>query len=185
MGGWKASGLGSRHGPDGIRKYTKRQSILVTPATRRRASCHMFPYSAQVTEIVGQTFALLATSDLFTDEQRRTLAVLCDTLIPSLAPPEGEDDPRLLGAPATTSASPRRWRRRCSRPRSRASNATACAACLTLSPARAQRRRPAGGTRGDRPRDQRRKPGGARRHQRDPRADPLGALHASRPRHRP
>src|SRR5215208_8483131 len=26
MGGWKASGLGSRHGSDGIRKYTKRQS---------------------------------------------------------------------------------------------------------------------------------------------------------------
>ena len=31
MGGWKASGLGSRHGPDGIRKYTKRQSLMVTP----------------------------------------------------------------------------------------------------------------------------------------------------------
>ena len=41
MGGWKASGLGSRHGPDGIRKYTKRQSLMVTPGLRagaRRAS---------------------------------------------------------------------------------------------------------------------------------------------------
>src|SRR5436190_4980860 len=62
MGGWKASGLGSRHGPDGIRKYTKRQSILVTPATAAPRELHMFPYSAQVTEMVGQTFALLATS---------------------------------------------------------------------------------------------------------------------------
>ena len=31
MGGWKASGLGSRHGPDGIRKYAKRQSLMITP----------------------------------------------------------------------------------------------------------------------------------------------------------
>jgi choline dehydrogenase-like flavoprotein len=93
MGGWKASGLGSRHGPDGIRKYTKRQSILITPATAPSRELHMFPYSAQVTEMVGQTFALLATSDLFTDEQRRTLAVLCDTFVPSLDPPEGEADP--------------------------------------------------------------------------------------------
>ena len=30
MGGWKESGLGSRHGADGIRKYTKKQAILVT-----------------------------------------------------------------------------------------------------------------------------------------------------------
>ena len=30
MGGWKASGLGSRHGADGIRKYTKKQTLLVT-----------------------------------------------------------------------------------------------------------------------------------------------------------
>jgi acyl-CoA reductase-like NAD-dependent aldehyde dehydrogenase/choline dehydrogenase-like flavoprotein len=102
MGGWKASGLGSRHGPDGIRKYTKRQSILVTPATAPPRELHMFPYSAQVTETVGQTFALLATSDLFTDEQRRTLAVLCDTLIPSLAPPEGEDDPTGFWARSAT-----------------------------------------------------------------------------------
>ena len=34
MGGWKDSGLGSRHGPDGIRKYTKRQSLLITPGIR-------------------------------------------------------------------------------------------------------------------------------------------------------
>ena len=33
MGGWKESGLGSRHGADGIRKNTARQAILVTPLT--------------------------------------------------------------------------------------------------------------------------------------------------------
>ena len=30
MGGWKESGLGIRHGADGIRKYTKKQTLLVT-----------------------------------------------------------------------------------------------------------------------------------------------------------
>ncbi len=93
MGGWKASGLGSRHGPDGIRKYTKRQSLLITPATAPPREAHMFPYSAQVTGTVGQAFALLATSDLFTDAQRATMAIFCDTLVPSLDPPEGETDP--------------------------------------------------------------------------------------------
>jgi acyl-CoA reductase-like NAD-dependent aldehyde dehydrogenase/choline dehydrogenase-like flavoprotein len=92
MGGWKASGLGSRHGPDGIRKYSKRQSLLITPGTAPSREAHMFPYSAQVTQTLGEAFALLATSDLLTDEQRATLAVLCDTLVPSLAPPNGETD---------------------------------------------------------------------------------------------
>ena len=49
MGGWKASGLGSRHGPDGIRKYTKRQSLMITPGYAPSRDLHMFPYSAQVT----------------------------------------------------------------------------------------------------------------------------------------
>ena len=37
-------------------------------------------------------FGALATSDLFTDQQRATLAVLCDTFVPSLQPPAGESD---------------------------------------------------------------------------------------------
>ncbi len=49
MGGWKESGLGSRHGPDGIRKYTKRQSILVTPGYAPPRELHMFPYVGEVT----------------------------------------------------------------------------------------------------------------------------------------
>ncbi len=87
MGGWKDSGLGSRHGPDGIRKYTKRQSLLITPGSAGFRDAHHFPYSAQVTELIGQTFAALATSELFSDSQRLTLRALCDTFIPSLEPP--------------------------------------------------------------------------------------------------
>ena len=30
MGGWKSSGIGTRHGANGIRKYCKTQSVLVT-----------------------------------------------------------------------------------------------------------------------------------------------------------
>ena len=90
MGGWKDSGLGSRHGPDGIRKYTKRQSLMVTPGTAGFRDAHHFPYSAQVTEMIGMTFAALATSDLFDDAQRMTLRALCDTFVPSLEPPEDD-----------------------------------------------------------------------------------------------
>ena len=91
MGGWKASGLGSRHGPDGIRKYTKRQSLMITPGYAPSRDAHHFPYSAQVSAAIGETFAALATSDLFTDTQRATLIALCDTFIPALEPPPGDD----------------------------------------------------------------------------------------------
>jgi acyl-CoA reductase-like NAD-dependent aldehyde dehydrogenase len=43
MGGWKASGLGTRHGAGGIRKYTKTQSLLVTRRALKREP-FMFPY---------------------------------------------------------------------------------------------------------------------------------------------
>ncbi len=92
MGGWKASGLGSRHGPDGIRKYAKRQSLMITPGYAPPRELHMFPYSAEVTQQVGDAISALAVSELFTDAQRRTLLVLCDTLIPSLPPPFQEAD---------------------------------------------------------------------------------------------
>ncbi|CAN5147778.1 hypothetical protein BH24ACT23_BH24ACT23_03800 [soil metagenome] len=90
MGGWKESGLGSRHGKDGIRKYTRRQSLMITPGTVGSRDAHHFPYSAQVTETIGQTFAVLATSDLFDDQQRHVLTALCDTFIPSLEPPDDD-----------------------------------------------------------------------------------------------
>ena len=94
MGGWKASGLGSRHGADGIRKYTKRQSLMVTPGYAPARDAHHFPYSAQASRTIGETFAVLATSDLFSDSQRATLAALCDTFIPALEPPADDRDDR-------------------------------------------------------------------------------------------
>jgi acyl-CoA reductase-like NAD-dependent aldehyde dehydrogenase len=52
MGGWKASGLGSRHGADGIRKYTKKQTILVTRLAPKR-DLHMLPYKARNTKLIA------------------------------------------------------------------------------------------------------------------------------------
>jgi acyl-CoA reductase-like NAD-dependent aldehyde dehydrogenase len=51
MGGWKASGLGSRHGADGIRKYTKKQALLVTRFAPKR-DLHMLPYKAGRTKLL-------------------------------------------------------------------------------------------------------------------------------------
>jgi acyl-CoA reductase-like NAD-dependent aldehyde dehydrogenase len=48
MGGWKTSGLGSRHGANGIRKYTKVQSLMVTRRALKREP-FMFPYRAKRT----------------------------------------------------------------------------------------------------------------------------------------
>ena len=58
MGGWKASGLGSRHGPGGIRKYTKQQTILVTRFAPKR-DVHMLPYKGRTTKLVGRLLKLL------------------------------------------------------------------------------------------------------------------------------
>jgi acyl-CoA reductase-like NAD-dependent aldehyde dehydrogenase len=51
MGGWKTSGLGSRHGAGGIRKYTKQQSLLVTRFAPKKDP-HMFPYTPGRTRLL-------------------------------------------------------------------------------------------------------------------------------------
>jgi acyl-CoA reductase-like NAD-dependent aldehyde dehydrogenase len=51
MGGWKDSGLGSRHGADGIRKYTKKQALLVTRFAPKK-DLHMLPYKAGKTKLI-------------------------------------------------------------------------------------------------------------------------------------
>ena len=51
MGGWKSSGLGSRHGADGIRKYTKKQALVVTRFAPKR-ELHMLPYSSRRTKLI-------------------------------------------------------------------------------------------------------------------------------------
>jgi acyl-CoA reductase-like NAD-dependent aldehyde dehydrogenase len=58
MGGWKASGLGTRHGAGGIRKYTKVQSLLVTRRALKREP-FMFPYRAKRTMMLRRMFNLL------------------------------------------------------------------------------------------------------------------------------
>jgi acyl-CoA reductase-like NAD-dependent aldehyde dehydrogenase len=58
MGGWKASGLGARHGEYGIRKYTKQQAVLVTRFAMKR-DLHMLPYRARTTRFVGWLMKLV------------------------------------------------------------------------------------------------------------------------------
>jgi acyl-CoA reductase-like NAD-dependent aldehyde dehydrogenase len=58
MGGWKSSGLGTRHGAGGIRKYTKTQSLLVTRLAPKR-DLHMFPYSRSRTRMLHWLLKLL------------------------------------------------------------------------------------------------------------------------------
>src|SRR4051812_6086056 len=58
MGGWKESGLGSRHGAGGIRKYTRQQSILVSRLHPKK-DIHMFPYKAKNTQRLMGFFRLV------------------------------------------------------------------------------------------------------------------------------
>jgi acyl-CoA reductase-like NAD-dependent aldehyde dehydrogenase len=57
MGGWKASGLGVRHGAAGIRKYTRQQAIMTTRFAPRR-EIHYFPYSPRVTRLLERGIKL-------------------------------------------------------------------------------------------------------------------------------
>ncbi len=60
MGGAKASGLGSRHGAGGIRKYCSQQALLVTPrALARKKDLLMFPYKARTSKLVAAGLKLL------------------------------------------------------------------------------------------------------------------------------
>jgi acyl-CoA reductase-like NAD-dependent aldehyde dehydrogenase len=58
MGGWKSSGLGTRHGAGGIRKYTQQQTLLVTRFAGKRDP-HMFPYKKRTTQLLGKLTRLL------------------------------------------------------------------------------------------------------------------------------
>ena len=58
MGGWKASGLGSRHGAGGIRKYARQQALLISRLHPKR-DLHMFPYTEKNTKRLLKLFRLL------------------------------------------------------------------------------------------------------------------------------
>ena len=51
MGGWKSSGIGVRHGPQGIRKYTHPQTIVFTRFAMKK-DIYMFPYTKRRSEFL-------------------------------------------------------------------------------------------------------------------------------------
>ena len=59
MGGWKASGLGSRHGAGGIRKYCRQQSLLVTRFAPPKGDLHFYPFRPGRTKLIGKAVKLL------------------------------------------------------------------------------------------------------------------------------
>jgi acyl-CoA reductase-like NAD-dependent aldehyde dehydrogenase len=58
MGGWKTSGMGQRHGAQGIRKYARQQSLLITRVAPKK-DIHMFPYKARTTGLLTKGIKLL------------------------------------------------------------------------------------------------------------------------------
>ena len=59
MGGAKASGLGSRHGPGGIRKYCSQQAIVITPRLALKREPHMYPYKSRTSRLLAGMFKFL------------------------------------------------------------------------------------------------------------------------------
>jgi acyl-CoA reductase-like NAD-dependent aldehyde dehydrogenase len=58
MGGAKASGMGYRHGPGGIRKFSQHQALLVSRIHPKR-DVHMYPYRARTTKLFTGFLRLL------------------------------------------------------------------------------------------------------------------------------
>jgi hypothetical protein len=58
MGGAKSSGLGSRHGAGGIRKYAQQQSLLISRLHPRK-DIHMYPYTTRMTAVLGRLVRVL------------------------------------------------------------------------------------------------------------------------------
>ncbi|UTI63511.1 aldehyde dehydrogenase family protein [Paraconexibacter antarcticus] len=53
MGGWKTSGVGSRHGANGIRKYCKTQTIVSQPFVMKK-DLNMYPYKPWRSNLLGR-----------------------------------------------------------------------------------------------------------------------------------
>jgi len=56
MGGWKRSGVGSRHGASGIRKYCRTQTVMSQRFVPRK-DLHMFPYAQWRSNLLGAVVA--------------------------------------------------------------------------------------------------------------------------------
>ena len=59
MGGAKASGLGSRHGAGGIRKYCSQQALVITPRFALKREPHMYPYKRRTSRLLARLFKFL------------------------------------------------------------------------------------------------------------------------------
>jgi acyl-CoA reductase-like NAD-dependent aldehyde dehydrogenase len=59
MGGAKASGLGSRHGAGGIRKYCSQQALVVTSRLALKREPHMYPYKRRTSRLLAGMFKFL------------------------------------------------------------------------------------------------------------------------------
>ncbi len=59
MGGAKASGIGSRHGAGGIRKYCSQQAIVVTAKMAMKKELFMYPYKPRTSRMLAGAFKLL------------------------------------------------------------------------------------------------------------------------------
>jgi acyl-CoA reductase-like NAD-dependent aldehyde dehydrogenase len=59
MGGAKASGLGSRHGAGGIRKYSSQQAIVVTPKLAMKKELFMYPYKSRTSKLLAGVFKFM------------------------------------------------------------------------------------------------------------------------------
>jgi acyl-CoA reductase-like NAD-dependent aldehyde dehydrogenase len=59
MGGAKSSGLGSRHGAGGIRKYCAQQAIVVTPKLAMKKEVFMYPYKSRTSKMLAGLFKVL------------------------------------------------------------------------------------------------------------------------------
>jgi acyl-CoA reductase-like NAD-dependent aldehyde dehydrogenase len=59
MGGAKSSGLGSRHGAGGIRKYCSQQAIVVTPKLAMKKEIFMYPYKSRTSKMLAGLFKFM------------------------------------------------------------------------------------------------------------------------------
>jgi acyl-CoA reductase-like NAD-dependent aldehyde dehydrogenase len=58
MGGWKSSGVGSRHGASGIRKYCKTQTIMSQRFAPKK-DLNMYPYRPWRSKLLGRVVELV------------------------------------------------------------------------------------------------------------------------------
>ncbi len=59
MGGAKESGVGTRHGAGGIRKYCSQQAIVVTPKLAMKKEVFMYPYKSRTSRLLARFFKFM------------------------------------------------------------------------------------------------------------------------------